>query len=305
MDWRHLAQVLAAGLDAYTEFKNLCVWAKNTAGMGSFYRSAHELVFVFKNGHARHRNNVQLGEFGRNRTNVWHYPGAVGLRTSDEGNLLAIHPTVKPVRLIADAIMDASCRGDIVLDSFLGSGTTVIAAERTGRRCYGLEIDPLYADTVVRRWQTYTGGSARHLPTNRTFEQIESEREVAPMSLDKKRNYQVGYAKPPRKTRFEKGTSGNPAGRVKGSKNVSKLLLQALSEQVVVNENGERKRITKGEAMIKQLVNKGASGDARSIQLLLAEMRSRLESELAPDQTSQETKGSIADAGASHGRGAH
>lgn len=110
------------------------------------------------------------------------------------------------------------------------------------------------------------------------------------MSFDKKSNYQVGYAKPPRKTRFEKGKSGNPAGRVKESKNVSKLLLQALGEPVVVNENGERKRITKGEAMIKQLVNKGASGDARSIQLLLSEMRSRLESELPPDQTSQEAK---------------
>jgi len=110
------------------------------------------------------------------------------------------------------------------------------------------------------------------------------------MSFDKKSKYQVGYAKPPRKTRFEKGKSGNPAGRVKGSRNVSKLLLEALGEPVVVNENGERKRITKGEAMIKQLVNKGASGDARSIQLLLAEMRSRLESELPPDQTSQETK---------------
>ena len=179
MDWRHLAQVLAAALDVYTEFKNLCIWAKETAGMGSFYRSAHELVLVFKNGHARHRNNVQLGQFGRHRTNVWRYPGAIGLRTSDEGNLLAIHPTVKPVKLVADAIMDVSARGDIVLDSFLGSGTTVIAAERTGRRCYGLEIDQLYTDTIVRRWQTYTGEAARHLPTNRTFKQIESEREVA------------------------------------------------------------------------------------------------------------------------------
>ena len=179
MDWRHLAQVLAAGLEVYTEFKNLCIWAKATAGMGSFYRSAHELVFVFKNGHARHRNNVQLGEFGRNRTNVWHYPGAVGLRTSDEGNLLAIHPTVKPVKLVADAIADVSGRGDIILDSFLGSGTTVIAAERTGRRCYGLEIEPRYVDTIIRRWQTYSGELARHLPLNRSFKQIESERQVA------------------------------------------------------------------------------------------------------------------------------
>ena len=170
--------MLAAGLDAYTEFKNLCIWAKNTAGMGSFYRSAHELVFVFKNGHARHRNNVQLGEFGRNRTNVWHYPGAVGLRKSDEGNLLSIHPTVKPVRLIADAIMDTSGRGDIVLDSFLGSGSPVIVASEpvVGATDQKSIRAP---DTVVRRWQTYTGGSARHLQTSRTFKQIQSEREVA------------------------------------------------------------------------------------------------------------------------------
>jgi DNA modification methylase len=178
IDWRHMAQVVAAGLEAYTEFKNLCVWAKDTAGMGSLYRSAHELIFVFKSGTGRHRNNVQLGQFGRNRTNVWHYPGAIGIRNSDEGNLLAVHPTVKPVKLIADALMDASARGDIVLDTFLGSGTTVIAAERTGRRCYGLELDPRYVDTIVRRWQSYTGETAHHRPTNQSFRQLESEREV-------------------------------------------------------------------------------------------------------------------------------
>jgi hypothetical protein len=113
------------------------------------------------------------------------------------------------------------------------------------------------------------------------------------MSLDKKNNYQVGYARPPQRTRFEKGKSGNPTGRMKGSKNFSKVLLQALSEPVTVNENGQRRRITKGEAMIKQLVNRGAAGDARSIQLLLAEMRSRLESESPDDQTSQEAKGQL------------
>ena len=120
--------------------------------MGSLYRSQHELIFVFKHGHNEHRNNVQLGQFGRNRSNVWHYPGANSFsRHGEEGNLLALHPTVKPVTMVADAILDCSVRGDIVLDSFVGSGTTVIAAERTGRRCYGIELDPRYVDTVIRR----------------------------------------------------------------------------------------------------------------------------------------------------------
>ena len=136
MDWRHLAELLAAGREVYTSLQNLCVWVKNNGGMGSFYRSRHELVLVYKHGRAPHRNNVQLGQFGRNRTNVWNYPCVNSFaRTSDEGNLLHLHPTVKPVALVADAIMDGSAQDDIVLDGFLGSGTTVIAAERTGRRC--------------------------------------------------------------------------------------------------------------------------------------------------------------------------
>ena len=138
MDWRHLGELLAAGRDAYGELKNLCVWVKDNAGMGSLYRSQHELVFVFKHGRKGHRNNVQLGQFGRNRSNVWRYPGANSFaRGGEEGNLLALHPTVKPAAMVADAILDCSARGEVVLDGFLGSGTTVIAAERTGRRCYG------------------------------------------------------------------------------------------------------------------------------------------------------------------------
>src|SRR6516162_2460901 len=154
MDWRHLDVVLAAVREAYGALKNLCVWIMDNAGMGSLYRSQHELVLVFKQPGGPHRNNVQLGQFGRNRSNVWHYPGANSFaRCGAEGNLLSLHPTVKPVALVTDAILDCSVRGDIVLDGFLGSGTTVIAAERAGRRCYGLELDPLYVDTVIRRWQ--------------------------------------------------------------------------------------------------------------------------------------------------------
>jgi DNA modification methylase len=164
MDWRHMTEILCAGLGVYTELLNLCVWAKSNGGMGSFYRSAHELVFLFKNGTGSHRNNIQLGKFGRYRTNVWNYPGANTFSRSDsEGNLLALHPTPKPVALIVDAIKDCTARGDLVLDPFLGSETAVIAAERSGRRCYGIELDPLYVDTIIRRWQWQTKLDAVHV----------------------------------------------------------------------------------------------------------------------------------------------
>ncbi len=176
MDWRHLNEILAAGREVHVGLKNLCVWVKDNAGMGSFYRSQHELVLVFQRGNHRHRNNIQLGKYGRNRTNVWHYPCANTFsRSGDEGRLLAIHPTVKPVALVADAIMDCTERRDIVLDAFLGSGTSLIAAERTGRRCYGLELDPTYVDTIVRRWQVFTRGSAIHAESGRSFAELEHE----------------------------------------------------------------------------------------------------------------------------------
>ena len=176
MDWRHMREILEAGKAVYAGLKNLCVWVKDNGGMGSLYRSQHELVFVFKSGTVAHRNNIQLGQFGRYRTNVWTYPGVNSFaRSTEEGNLLALHPTVKPVALVADAIMHVTARGDIVLDPFLGSGTTVIAAERTGRICYGLEIDPVYVDTIVRRWQAFTGKVAVHATSGRKFNDVEAE----------------------------------------------------------------------------------------------------------------------------------
>ena len=180
MDWRHMDELQEAGRAAYSELKNVCVWVKSNAGMGSLYRSRHELIFVFKHGSARHRNNVQLGQYGRHRSNVWQYPNASAFgRGGEEGNLLALHPTVKPVALVADAIMDSSARGEVVLDAFVGSGTTVIAAERTGRRCFGLELDPVYVDTIVRRWQVYTGEHARHEESGKTFAETAADRDHA------------------------------------------------------------------------------------------------------------------------------
>lgn len=173
MDWRHMGELLTAGSDVYSELKNLCVWTKDNAGMGSLYRSQHELIFVYKHGTAAHRNNVQLGVHGRNRSNVWPYAGVNSFaRKREEGNLLAMHPTVKPVQLVGDAILDCSARGEIVLDGFLGSGTTLIAAERVGRVCHGIELDPLYVDTAIRRWQALTGDLARHAYSNITFDEV-------------------------------------------------------------------------------------------------------------------------------------
>ena len=179
MDWRHAGDIIAAGRQNYDEFLNLAVWVKNQGGMGSFYRSQHELVFVFRKGKGPHRNNIQLGQFGRNRTNVWQYPGIQTLsKQSEEGNLLALHPTVKPIAMVADAILDCSARGEVVLDAFLGSGTTLMAAERVGRICCGVEIDPIYVDVAIRRWQKYTGEAAIHATAGKRFDEIASEQEV-------------------------------------------------------------------------------------------------------------------------------
>jgi len=175
MDWRHLFELLTAGRAVYEEYKNLCVWNKDNGGMGSLYRSKHELVLVFKQGAAPHINNVQLGKFGRNRTNVWDYPGMSSIGAKRDADL-ALHPTVKPVPLIADALRDASHRGDIVLDPFGGAGSTLLAAERTQRRARLIEIDPRYVDVTIRRWQAATGRCATLSGSDRTFDDLTSER---------------------------------------------------------------------------------------------------------------------------------
>ena len=171
MDWRHLHEMLEAGRITYTELKMLVVWVKTNAGMGSFYRSQHELIFVFKAGKGPHINNFALGQHGRCRANVWTYAGANTFRAGRMEDL-ETHPTVKPVAMVADAIRDCSNRGDIILDPFLGSGTTILAAERVGRRGYGIEIDLLYADAAIRRWQAYTKKDAVLKGTDQTFDDV-------------------------------------------------------------------------------------------------------------------------------------
>ncbi len=174
MDWRHMSELLAAGRAVFSDLKNVCVWSKTNGGMGSFYRSQHELVFVFKHGEAKHQNNIELGKFGRNRTNVWTYPGVNVFKEGRDAEL-AMHPTVKPVALVEDAIKDVCSRNQIVLDPFAGSGTTLIAAERSGRRGRLLEIDPLYCDVILRRFERYLGRSAL-LEGGATFEEVAAQR---------------------------------------------------------------------------------------------------------------------------------
>lgn len=173
MDWRHIGEMDAAASAADLSTLNICVWVKSNGGMGSLYRSRHELVFVFRSGREPHVNNVQLGRYGRYRTNVWEY---AGVNSFGRGRMdaLEMHPTVKPVALVADAVRDCSRRRDIILDPFGGSGTTLIAAEKTGRRARLIEIDPLYCDATIRRWQKMTGLEARRADTDETFDEAAS-----------------------------------------------------------------------------------------------------------------------------------
>lgn len=175
MDWRHMGELLVAGRQVFSELKNLCVWNKTNGGMGTFYRSKHELVFVFKVGTAPHVNSFGLGETGRYRTNVWDYPGISSMGAGRD-EALSMHPTVKPTALVADAIKDCSRRGAIVLDPFAGSGTTLIAAETCGRAARIIEYDPLYCDTIVRRWEKLTGKTAYLALDGSSFEATETLR---------------------------------------------------------------------------------------------------------------------------------
>ena len=170
-------ETIAAGRSAFGDLLNLCVWNKTNAGMGSLYRSQHELVLVFKNGSGSHRNNIELGKHGRHRSNVWTYRGANSFG-AERMKELESHPTVKPVNLVADALLDVSRRGDIVVDPFGGSGTTLLAAHKTGRRGRLIEIDPHYCDLIVRRFEQHTGKQAKLPDTGETFEEL-SERRLA------------------------------------------------------------------------------------------------------------------------------
>ena len=175
MDWRHCAEIQTAIEANGLSILNLCVWNKGSGGMGSLYRSQYELFWIAKKGKAKHTNNVELGKHGRYRTNVWLHPGANSF-SKTRAQDLADHPTVKPVTLLADAIRDVTLPGEILIDGFMGSGSTILAAERTKRRCYGVEIEPKYVDVAIRRWSDMTGDEAILDETGETFAEVTQRR---------------------------------------------------------------------------------------------------------------------------------
>ena len=175
IDWRHVEDVLAVGREIYGALVNIVVWQKSNGGQGSFYRSAHEMIPVFRVGDGQHLNTVELGRHGRNRSNVWQYAG-VNTFGKDRLSDLASHPTVKPIAMVVDAIRDCTKRGHLVLDTFAGSGTTILACERTGRVCRAIEYEPGYVDVAIRRWQDFTGKDAIHVDTGLTFDEMAAER---------------------------------------------------------------------------------------------------------------------------------
>jgi DNA modification methylase len=175
MDWRHICELVTVSREVYGAMLNLVTWVKTNAGQGSFYRSQHELIGVFRVGGSPHLNTIELGRHGRSRSNVWRYAGANTFRAGRMDDLRA-HPTVKPVAMIADAIKDCTRRDQIVLDTFCGSGTTILAADRVGRCARGVEIDPHYVDVAIRRWQSFTGRDVVHVDTGLTFDEIAAER---------------------------------------------------------------------------------------------------------------------------------
>jgi DNA modification methylase len=170
MDWRHIGELLAAANPIYGATLNLVVWTKTNSGQGSFYRSAHELIGVFRVGKTSHLNNIEFGRHGRSRSNVWHYAGVNSFRAGRMDELRS-HPTAKPVALVADAIKDCTRRGDIVLDTFCGSGTTIMAAERVGRHARALEVEPRFVDVAIRRWQNFTRRDAIHALSGLSFDE--------------------------------------------------------------------------------------------------------------------------------------
>ena len=270
MDWRHIGELLTAA-KAFT-LKNVCVWVKNNGGMGSLYRSQHEFVFVFKCGAANHVNNVELGKHGRNRTNVWEYRGSNSFG-SGRDELLKSHPTVKPVALVADAIKDCSHRGDLILDPFAGSGTTLIAAEKTMRRSALIEIDPLYVDGIVRRWQAFTGqpgrlrGVGHDVRSTGGSPRISMHRRGMCVVSDESNH---GYKRPPKTGQFRPGQSGNPRGRPKGTRNLKTDLDKMLRKRIRIRENGETREISRQEAILLSLFNKAMQGgDVRAANTIV------------------------------------
>ena len=282
MDWRRMPELVAAGRTVFTELKNLCVWVKSNAGMGAFYRSQHELVFGWKVGDQEHTNNFGLGAGGRHRSNVWRYAGGSSF-SPDRAEELKAHPTVKNLVMVSDAIRDVSNRGEIVLDVFGGAGTTLIAAQKTGRRARLLELDPAYCDVTVRRWEALTGKHATLQASGMSFEDVASDRlgdgsaaGEGGMSDDQPPDRpKRGYRYPPVAHQFKKGASGNPRGRPPKAtraltpRQVRRDIFDAAEAQTRIRTAKGERTVSVIEAVYMRLVQKALAGHGPSMRKIL------------------------------------
>jgi hypothetical protein len=243
---------------------DIAVWTKANpelepdGELRGFYRSAHELCLVFKAGERPHLKDVKP-----RRTNVWNYPAPVGV---DGG----VHPTAKPVALISEILLDCTKPGDLVLDTMIGAGSTLIAAEETGRTCIGVELDPYYVEVAIRRWQDHTGKHAVHLQTGQLFDDLAQHLLTHQGGQHGGHDDEVGYKKPPKTGQFKPGQSGNPRGRKKNVANFKTDLTTELNELIVVRENGRERRISKQKAFIKAMIALAIKGDIRAINAIVA-----------------------------------
>ena len=265
MDWRHLLEIVNAIQALGCELLNLCVWIKTNGGMGSLYRSRHELVFVFGKRDATRVNNVQLGRHGRNRTNVWNYPGMNSFARRGRTRGLDLHPTVKPIAMVSDAILDVTTRGDIVLDPFCGSGTTILAAERTGRRGYAIELDPGHVDTAIARWERMTKRTAR---SSKQQDLRGNTRGTTTRRRWDVRAVESGSNKPPvkRGAHRARGRRRRWPARQESTLEITDRLL---TRRVPISVSGQATRLSATEAIVLHLIQKAMSGNPRAWRALL------------------------------------
>ena len=309
IDWRSLHLLLQAAEPLLGPLINLAVWVKDRRGQGSFLRSQHELILIFKAGKGRFRNNVDLGRHGRDRSNVWSYPSARTASTgSDEGDMLKYHPTPKSVRMLADAISDCTRRGDIILDAFLGSGTTLIAVEKVGRTCHAVELDPLYVDLAIRRWQAWTGEAAVHQASGRTFDHkgrgtADAVPRGRPNVMTKRRvprdpnapkkqasaGQTSGYCLPPKAGQIQPGEVRNRWGP-KGKPKPEPIdpFEFAASQPTKITLNGKQIEVTAELAVHLSNVQAALTVDHRARKNMLEERRSRRRA--APPKHADEEK---------------
>ena len=289
MGWEQMPEVFGPGRYAGLALEGVCVWVKEGSRAGSLYRRQHQPVLVFRTEEDGGESKVRLARPGRNRTDVWRYPAVKPQRRKrGKQEQPKPRPDIKPVTLVADAILDVTARGEIVLDGFLGNGTTLIAAERTQRRCFGIEADPAAVDDVIRRWQNLTGERLPDTPKPAQVSMISLMEWWWPMPLDDP-GHEVGYKKPPVHSRWPKGTSGNRSGRKRGSKNWKTLFLEAMAAKITINEEGRRRRVSKEDSMFIQLANQAAQGNARA-RNDVQRLREYIERTTPPEKPKAESK---------------